>query len=308
MATKSFPKSVQTAASKCLPLWQFVAEASGAGIQQFVRSSNSSSLKQLIDFQKGSGDYFYVNYWTVYSGVGKGGTAVDYSVSGGDRLTVSLNGGSVEQAIESSAQSIQSTADQYARKYMAEAAAIDNLMTSIMSEYKDWRQNMPSELVNLESWLKSRLSVDKFSAQVDADQKNSSSPYNSKEGLWSDFRSWCQKTAGTNVGMADYFSATPGAAHQLMPYPDRVIENARFAHFHQHLQNRGYLNSEHAGSFLRGFWNNGRPRLKSDFGEDKAGSSECFLCKEFKSRGKFVEKHDPSFGAYSEFVCSKCLK
>lgn len=52
------------------------------------------------------------------------------------------------------------------------------------------------------------------------------------------------------------------------------------------------------------FWTNGRPFKKEDF--VKKEYYDCYVCNGFKSQGELINKQDPIFGEYYEFVCKKC--
>jgi hypothetical protein len=50
------------------------------------------------------------------------------------------------------------------------------------------------------------------------------------------------------------------------------------------------------------FWHFGRPMKKDDYPKIK----DCGRCGNYKSKGIFVDKTDPVFGPWQQFVCQKC--
>lgn len=90
------------------------------------------------------------------------------------------------------------------------------------------------------------------------------------------------------------------------PYPDDVLDEERFESFVYYLKGRGKLSASN-DYFLRTFWSQ-RPMRREDYGQDKYIGNPCTVCGDNKIKGKFLEKNDPIFGPYEDFVCTKCLK
>lgn len=278
MASKTFSKSVQKAVATALPGWDFVDRDSDSVFQAFARALGDSRvpLKQQIDFQKGSGEWFSVNFAMTYDGVGKGGDPASYTVCAWDRMDIALDGHVVEECVLESADYITLAANQCAEEYRPAMPDINRVMQAMLPEYAQWRQQMPPEFTNLQTYLASRLSAERMHARLGGNKHCSTSASLASPELQADFRSWFKNTEKSQAGLSAFFAATPDAAQLLMPFPDDVINGARFEDFHQHLLDRGYLNSNHADMFLRSFWNYGRPRLQTDFNEDKHSGNDCF--------------------------------
>lgn len=221
MPVRGFHSSVQSAVPKTLKRWRYLRERTDAGGQTFTRAlDDSGSMMQLISFQESYGDQFFVEFWFQFIGGGKGGAPISYPIIDGSRLAIDLRGKSFEERIYDSATTIDFTADQYAALLTADLHIINKLITNAMPEYAAWRHNLPAELIDLASHLNTRLSADRVRDKIDSEEKDASwGTQSSKKFLWADFREWYQTSAETGAGIAEYFEATPGAQHQLMPYP-----------------------------------------------------------------------------------------
>jgi len=89
-------------------------------------------------------------------------------------------------------------------------------------------------------------------------------------------------------------------------YADAEGETPVFKDFESYLASRKLTLRTGADYLLWRFWHGMRPMRREEF--IKGDYHDCSQCSNFASRGTLAPSHDPVFGPYVEFVCSRHSK